>query len=590
MRDVIIIGAGGGGAIVAKELAARGLDVLLLEAGPHHANAEQEWTHFEVDSNSGSGVMRWGPADRTQAPWRREQPQNSGIMQVAGVGGTTLHYFANSPRAMPGAFLGYDGDDQLAYDVGHLFPLTYGELLPYYRWVEATLPVQTAAIGTKEEVFIRGAEAVGLPFQKSKTTTRDAFRPQENAILQPSGVAGKTDDPKKLHFPQAQGCTFCGHCLQGCYLPLRAPRNLKAKRSTYNSYIPMALTADLWTGGKAVTIIPDAFVTQIQTDPSPSGPVAKRVTWRVGTTGDVLTEDAQVIVMAAGAVESPRLWLNSGLPNVNGWVGVGLTDHAPDLVTGIMPFETRSSHGPGSAARADFPGRGSLEPFGVPPAIQAGLGLCMSDAGMAGLYDNGVGPDASGADAVGRLVGTALKDAMSEIDRQLNILVLTDDDVDPQNRVSLSAAQPADEHGPVPRVETHARTLTARTYANREFLAKKAVDILRAAGAMQVIRTNAAPLLFHIHSTMRMGLDAGTSVLDANGEARAVKRLFIADNSALANALGGPNPTLTMQAVSTRTAEKIYQLYFGGAAWVQHEDPVSSIDPNVTQGCLQRGI
>jgi choline dehydrogenase-like flavoprotein len=43
MRDVIVIGAGGGGPIVAKELAARGLDVLLLEAGPRYAEPEQEW-------------------------------------------------------------------------------------------------------------------------------------------------------------------------------------------------------------------------------------------------------------------------------------------------------------------------------------------------------------------------------------------------------------------------------------------------------------------------------------------------------------------------------------------------------------------
>ena len=79
-----------------------------------------------------------------------------------------------------------------------------------------------------------------------------------------------------------------------------------------------------------------------------------------------------------------------------------------------------------------------------------------------------------------------------------------------------------------------------------------------------------------------MGVGDESSVLDENAEARSVKRLFVADNSALANALGGPNPTLTTQALATRTAEKIFARYFGGDPWVGRESPVSSIDPAVT--------
>ena len=52
--------------------------------------------------------------------------------------------------------------------------------------------------GTKEQVFFRGAEGIGLPVQTTKDTTRAAFRPQENAILQPGGNAGKTTDPAAL--------------------------------------------------------------------------------------------------------------------------------------------------------------------------------------------------------------------------------------------------------------------------------------------------------------------------------------------------------------------------------------------------------
>jgi choline dehydrogenase-like flavoprotein len=589
MRDVIVIGAGGGGPVVAKELAARGLDVLLLEAGARHADPEREWTHFTHDANHPfTGYLRFGPADRSRPAWRRELPQSSAISQSSGVGGSTQHYYANSPRAMPGAFLDYEGEDRDAYDTAHLFPLGYRELVPYYEWVESTLPVQTAPMGTKEEVFYRGAEGLGLPVQTTKDITRASFRPQENAILQPGGTAGQTKDPRELNFPQAQGCTFCGHCLQGCFEPLGAPRNLKAKRSTDNSYVPMALTADLWArGGKAVKLVADAFVVRINTV---ANSTARSVTWRFGATGERVTEEARVIVMACGAIETPRLWMMSGLPNPqNSRVGRGLTDHHFDTIIGVMPFDTGSSKGPGSAARADFPGYGMLENTGATPAGQASV-FTFSDAGIAGFYDNGALGDAHGADSVGRLVGAELMSAMSEVDKLLSIAVLTDDDVEEQNRVTLSTTAPHDEHGPIPLVEIHQRNRSARTKRNREYLVEQAVRLLRAAGASKVYRINNPPWLYHIHSTMRMGLSGRDSVLDKNAEARWVKRLFIADNSALANSIGGPNPTLTTQALATRTAERIFQLYFGGDPWVGEETPVSSIDPAVTQAVMSRRL
>ena len=51
-------------------------------------------------------------------------------------------------------------------------------------------------------------------------------------------------------------------------------------------------------------------------------------------------------------------------------------------------------------------------------------------------------------------------------------------------------------------------------------------------------------------------------VTDTDCEAYQVKRLYIADNSVLFNGLGGPNPTLTTQALATRTSEKIVNKYF----------------------------
>ncbi|WP_236700651.1 NAD(P)-binding protein [Allosalinactinospora lopnorensis] len=240
MRDVIVVGAGGGGPVVAAELAGRGLDVLLLEAGPRHGDPREEWTPFDNDANNPlTGFLRFGPAERARAAWYRETPQNSFLWQLAGVGGTTQHYFGNSPRAMPGVFDDYEGEDAAAYDTGHSFPFGYRELIPYYEWVEATLPVQTAAMGTKEDTFFRGCESVGLPVQTTKTTTRASFRPQENAILQPGGNAGRTTDPDLLVHPKASGCTFCGHCYQ-------AAGSRSTRRATCSPGAPRTTATSRW--------------------------------------------------------------------------------------------------------------------------------------------------------------------------------------------------------------------------------------------------------------------------------------------------------------------------------------------------------
>ncbi|MFN3338386.1 MAG: GMC family oxidoreductase N-terminal domain-containing protein, partial [Dietzia sp.] len=319
MRDVIVIGAGGGGPVVAAELAGRGLDVLLLEGGPRHADPENQWSHAENDANNpNDGFLRFGPEDRDKPAWFREWTDNFFVWQLSGVGGTTQHYYGNSPRPMPGAFRGYTGADAAEYDTAHLFPFSYEELVPYLEWVEATLPVETAAMGTKEEITFRGCEGVGLPVQTSRNITRPAFRPQQNAILQPGGNAGRTDDANLLTYPQATGCTFCGHCFQGCYVPRQAPRNQYAKRSTDNSYVPLGLAADaVHPGGRAFELLADSFVLSIRHEQEGANTVARGVTWRNNTTGATFSEDARVVVLAGGVTESPRLWFNSGLPNPN---------------------------------------------------------------------------------------------------------------------------------------------------------------------------------------------------------------------------------------------------------------------------------
>lgn len=592
MRDVIVIGAGGGGPVVAAELAGRGLDVLMLEGGPRHADPTTQWTHLENDSNNpNDGFLRYGPEDRDKPAFFREWAQNMFLWQLSGVGGTTQHYFGNCPRPYPGVFQGYTGADAALYDREHEFPFTFESFVPYLEWVEASLPVQTAPMGTKESIFFRGCEGIGLPTQTTRTTLRDSFRPQQNCVLQPGGTAGLTNDDDLLVYPQATGCTFCGHCYQGCYLPQQSPRNLRAKRSADNSYVPLGLTADATReAGRPVELLADSLVTSIDWEQRGGEAVARGVTWRNNTTGEVFSEDAKVVVLSGGATESPRLWFNSGLPNPNDWVGRGHTDHFFDWIVGQFDEDTGNSRGANSCARADYPGYGGMENVGLTPAIQS-FTLNLSLSGIRGAYDNGRGyTDPAWDGPTGRLIGNEHKDLMrGGVDNLLNILVITDDHVQADNRI-VPSAFPADPAGAPAKVDITTTRRTRRTLENREFMARRAAEVMRAAGAKKVLRLDWAPLLLHVQSSMRMGTDARTSVLRDTGESRFVDRLYVADNSALANSLGGANPTLSTQALATRTAENIFETYFGGAKWVLREDPIVTTDLRITRRMAELGL
>lgn len=563
--DVIVIGAGAGGPVIAKELGELGIKVLVLDAGPWYGN--KKWP--EPNKNSGlakessdpkdldgalyrkqltrlendmddliTGKFRWGPADRRRTPWFRNVPDRSLLWQSAGIGGGTMHYYSNSPRAFPEA-------------IDNEWPIRYRELIPYYEKVEATLPVEFAPTTTKEALFYYGADKAGFVQNKTLDVTIPGYRPQPNAILPPNINLMNTDYSIE-ELSHMEGCTLAGMCGQGC--PYGPSLEKMAKRSTTVSYVPLAMK----TGN--VTFRPNTFVTKVLTEKNVDGSteavgVQVRDTW----TGETEELPAKVVVMAAGCIETPRLWLNSKLP-YNPWVGRGLTNHFMDAVTGIFDEKTLMDIvgspstnpfvGQTSAARLDYPGLGMIETLGESPGLTATTLFGFSEYGYHKLNPS----DSDLWDQRGRLVGSELEEVMKEYKRTLTLLIVTDDEVDYRNRVELDP-NIKDEHGFVPRVHY---IPTKKSRKRREQLAKIATNILRQAGAKKVHRSDLPPNYFiHIHSTMRMGF-----VVDTSCEAYQVKRLFIADNSADYNGLGGPNPTITTQALATRTAEKLAAKYF----------------------------
>lgn len=566
--DVIVIGAGGGGGVIAKELGEKGIKVLVVEAGPWYGNSKwpkpnqeagarssssaadldinllkETFTDLEDDMNDlVTGKFRWGSANRDASPWVRKVPGGGYMWQSAGVGGGTLLYFANSPRAYPESF-----------EVD--WPISYEELIPYYEKVEGTLPVHEATAAPKEDLFFYGAKKMGWNMLHTKDLTEPGYRLQPNAIFR---VNPMLNDPDfNIQDNQSIGCTLRGHCVNGCKMGPSV--DTIAKRSTLVSYIPLALQ----TGN--VEIMPNTFAVKINTaEDQTEGLNAQSVTVRNTWTGETSELRAKVIVMSAGAVETPRLWLNSGLPE-NEWVGKGLTTHMMDCVSGIFEEEdlmnaigmsdVKPYVGQTSAARFDYPGLGTFEPFGTSPGINA---FMMYGSSQKGYYFENQTSEEDPWDREGIIAGELLKEYMKDYARTLSIIILADDSVYQSNSVTLDPER-MDENGYIPVISYN---ISESDSEKREQLVSLACEILRSAGAKTVTRANWSPDVgIHIMSTMRIGY-----VTDNDCEARQVKRLFIADNSVLANGIGGPNPTLTNQALATRTAEKIAAKYFANGA------------------------
>jgi choline dehydrogenase-like flavoprotein len=278
--DVVVVGSGAGGGVVAGELSQRGRDVLLLEIGSHYRAPD---------------FMRWEAKAAHDLFWPlRFAPLPTGevVTFVAGrcVGGTTTINTKVAFRAHERDVAKWHPATGLTSDGST--PLSVADLEPYYDRVERVLGVRERA-----------------DWEKSVYTVEPGFRALGAEL---EAVNAYTD----------ANCTSCGSCIQGC------PSN--AGKSTMNTYIADAVARGV------LELRANASVERVLID----GAEATGVEYVDGA-GARHTVNAGAVVVAAGALNTPQLLIRSGLANAS--VGRHLGLHPVRLVYGLFD-EPQDAH------------------------------------------------------------------------------------------------------------------------------------------------------------------------------------------------------------------------------------------------------
>ena len=322
-------------------------------------------------------------------------------------------------------------------------------------------------------------------------------------------------------------CVYRGFCTSGC--------STNAKQSALITWISRAIRA-----GAEVRDL--AMVGRIETNAA--GVVTgihyiREGRWRF--------QRAKNVVVAGYAIETPRLLLLSanaqfpeGLANSSGLVGRYLTVQGNQAVWGIHPREIRSYKGPPSLAITehwnyedrgkDFFGGYAYMSQGPLPVLWA-----RTQAEARGLW------------------GTALLDEMQRYNHSVGLKVVSE--YMPQERNCVTLDDEIDQHGlRIPRV----------TYSwcdNDKRMNKHALSFMRqalaAAGASEIWEQHNDTC--HLNGTARMGADSASSVVDADCRSWDIPNLWICDGSVFPT-VGGVNPSLTIQAIACRTADRIKEL------------------------------
>ncbi|RUZ31866.1 GMC family oxidoreductase, partial [Mesorhizobium sp. M7A.F.Ca.CA.001.15.1.1] len=502
---VVIIGSGAGGGTLGNELAQKGVDVVILEAGARH-----EYEDFVNDEWGSFAQLAWTDKRTTSGDWRvaKDFP-NLPAWIVKSVGGSTTHWAGASLRFQEHEFKTLSTYGKLEGANLLDWPITLAEMEPYYAKAEAKMGVT----GTNDwprlpgnnnfKVLKAGADKLGY---KECHTGNMAINSVDR------------DD--------RNSCQQTGFCFQGC--------KWGAKWSTLYTEIPKGEA----TGHLEVR--PNAMAIKINHDAS--GKVTGVV--YADKDGKLQEQKARIVAVAGNSIESPRLLLNSasgkfpdGLANSSGQVGKNYMRHTTGSVYAIFDRPVHMYRGTTMAgiirdeARHD-PSRGFVGGYEF-ETLSLGLPF------MAAFLDPG---------AWGRSFTTAL----DHYDHMAGLWIVGEDMPRAENRITLHADE-KDAHG-MPIADVHFDDHPNDT-AMRNHAYKQATALYDAVGATRTFPTPPYPSTHNL-GTNRMSEKAEDGVVNKHGQAHDIKNLFVSDGSQFTTG-AAENPTLTIVSLAIRQADYI---------------------------------
>ncbi|BEU25295.1 GMC family oxidoreductase [Paraburkholderia sp. 22B1P] len=504
-RAVVIIGSGAGGGTLANELAQKGIDVIVLEAGKMHTQGD-----FTTDEWGSFSMLSWLDKRTTSGSWRIATDfPNLPAWICKTVGGTTTHWAGASLRFQPHEFKAKTNYGTIK-DANLLdWPVTSEEMAPWYDRAEKKMGVtRTNGLpglpgNNNFKVMYNGATKVGY---KECNTGHMAT----NSVVR--------DD--RAH------CFQRGFCFQGC--------RTGAKWSTLYTEIPRAQA----TGHMELRT--QAQVVKIETD---SKGKASAVVY-YDAAGKLQRQKARIVAVAGNAIETPRLLLNShssrfpdGLANSSGQVGRNYMRHTTGSVYAVFNDKVDMYKGTTMAGIIEDEAR-----FDTSRGFAGGYHMETVSLGLP-FYAAFLDPGAWGSD---------FTQAMDAYPYTAGMWIVGEDMPRETNRITLNN-DVKDQYGlPVPNVHFDDHP---NDEAMREHGFKQGSAVYQAAGAKTVYKVPPYPSTHNL-GTARMSAKPQDGVCNRFGQTHDVPNLFISDGSQFTTG-AAENPTLTIVTLAIRQADYI---------------------------------